>query len=181
MPYYGATIKFEAQYTNNLGPNATEDKFHGIYNGILTHWFPTSRGYIIDSQVLEPGGKPEYIVVRHAEGSRNPVLIVELQRPSKRTEGGKKNVVDQLTDYIEGRLDLTSYNTIYGLGGIGLRWMMCKMEKSGDHKPTVVLDWQDNIASDASFAEFENIANLIYNLKIAREHSVTVRTFQILI
>jgi len=58
MPY-DQTIQFEAQYADNLGPCATEDKFHATYNGILAHWFPTSRGYIIDHQVDGTGGKPE--------------------------------------------------------------------------------------------------------------------------
>ena len=38
--------------------------------------------------------------------------------------------------------------------------MVCKM-KSGDDQPTTVLDWQDDIASDASYASFETIVGLL--------------------
>ncbi|KAG2338811.1 hypothetical protein BDR05DRAFT_1062515 [Suillus weaverae] len=163
MPY-DQTIKTEAQYANNLGSGATEDKFHATYNGILTHWFPTSHGYIIDHQVMGEGGKPEYIIVRHAGGHRNPLLIVELKRPSKWTAAGKSEVLDDLETYIEGRFELTQYNTIYGVGGIGLNWMVCKMEKTGGHQATEVLGWQDDIASDASYTAFQTIANLVYHI-----------------
>ncbi|OJA17915.1 hypothetical protein AZE42_09235 [Rhizopogon vesiculosus] len=157
MPY-DPTIQTEAQYVDNLGSSATEDKFHATYNGILAHWFPTSRGYIIDHQ------EPEYIIVRHAGGYRNPLLIVELKRPSKWTAAGQNEVLDDLQTYIEGQFKPTQYNTIYGVGGIGLYWMVCKMEKSGGPQPTLVLDWQNNIASDASYTQFQTIANLVYNI-----------------
>lgn len=139
MPY-NDTIKEEASYAASLLDAATEDKFHATYSGILTEWFPTSLGYIIDHQIMGPGGKPEYIVVRHAGGRRNPLLIVELKRPSKWTTAGKREVVDDLKTYIEGRFDLTKHNIIYGLGGIGLKWMVCKMTQDGDDVPSVILD-----------------------------------------
>jgi len=161
---YDQTIQTEALYVHNLGSSATEDKFHATYNGILTHWFPTSRGYIIDHQVMGEGGKPEYLIVRHAGGYRNPLLIVELKRPSKWTAAGQDEVRDDLQTYIEGRFELTKFNTIYGVGGIGLHWMVCKMEKSGGPQPTLVLDWQNNIASDASYTQFQTIANLVYTI-----------------
>lgn len=147
---YDNTIKQEAAYVAGLGSTATEGRFHALYSGILTAWFPTSKGYIIDHQILGGGGKPEYIVVRHAGGHRNPLLIVELKRPSKWNDAGKQEVVQDLTDYIEGRFDLTQYETIYGVGGIGLHWIACKMEKSGSHTPTTVLGWEDDISSNQS-------------------------------
>lgn len=162
---YDATILTEATYVYDLGPNATEDKFHATYSGILSHWFPTTRGYVIDHQVMGAGGKPEYIVVRHAGTYRNPILIVELKRPSKWTEAGQQEVVDDLVTYIEGRFDITEYKSIYGLAGIGLRWMVCKMEKNGDGEPTTVQDWGDNVASKVSFAAFRDVAELLYNIK----------------
>lgn len=163
MPY-NATIKQEAQYAHDLGPAAVEDNFHATYTSVLTEWFPTSRGYVIDHQKLGPGGKPEYIVVRHAGGVRNPLLIVELKRPSKNTDAGKQEVKDDLAEYIEGRFDLTQYNTIYGLGGIGLKWMVCKMVKNGRHDPEDVEKWTDDITSDASYAKFSRIAQLVYDI-----------------
>ena len=163
---YDYTIKEEATYVVNLGSNATEDKFHALYSEILTTWFPTSKGYIIDHQVLGEGGKPEYIVVRHAGGHRNLLLIVELKRPAKWNDAGKQEVLRDLTDYIEGRFDLTQYKTIYGVGGIGLHWMACKMEKSGLHAPATVLDWHDNISSDQSYHAFKTLADLVYNIQL---------------
>jgi hypothetical protein len=163
MPY-NAAIQTEARYVHNLGVDATEDRFHGIYTSILLHWFPTRLGYIVEPQVCGDGGTPEFIIVRHLGSPSNPVLIVELKRPSQWTAAWQQAIVDELVDDIEGRFDHTMNNTIYGLGGIGLHWMVCKMQKSGDHLPTTVLDWQDNIASDASYTKFETIADLVYNL-----------------
>jgi hypothetical protein len=162
---YNQTIKGEAHYADSLGPNATEDKFHATYNGILTHWFPSSQGYIIDHQVMgEGGGNSEYIVVRHAGTNRNPLLIVELKRSSKWTAAGKNEIEEDLTFYMEGRFDITQYNTIYGLGGIGLHWAVYKMEKSGNHQLRVVENWKADIASDTSYTKFQNIASLVYNI-----------------
>jgi hypothetical protein len=162
---YHNTIRQEAAYLAGLDSTATEDKFHGLYNGILNTWFPASRGYIIDTQLLGVGGKPEFIAVRHAGGHRNPLLIVELKRPSKWNNAGKQEVVSDLTEYIEGRFDLTLYKTIYGVGGIGLHWMACKMEKSGSDTPTTVLGWQDDVSSNRSYNAFKTLADLVYNIQ----------------
>jgi len=162
MPYYN-TIKFEAQYVQALGPNATEDCFHAVYSCVLTKWFPASIGYIIDHQRIHNGSKPEYIVVRHG-ALRNPLLIVELKRPSRFNNAGKEEVMAELTNYIESRFDLTEHDTIYGLGGIGLNWMVCKMTKTGPPNPTIVRPWTADITSDASYDSFRQIANLIYNI-----------------
>jgi len=122
MPY-NSTIKLEAHFVQLLGESATEDCFHATYSGLLTEWFPTSRGYIIDHQKLGPGGKPEYIVVRHAGGQR-PLLIVKLKRPSKLNTAGKQEIIDDLTEYIEGRHDITHYNTTrVSLGLVALVWI----------------------------------------------------------
>jgi len=43
---YDDTIKEEAIFVTDLGSTATEDKFHALYSGILTTWFPTSKGYV---------------------------------------------------------------------------------------------------------------------------------------
>jgi len=159
MPY-NSTIKLEAHFVQLLGESATEDCFHATYSGLLTEWFPTSRGYIIDHQKLGPGGKPEYIVVRHAGGQR-PLLIVKLKRPSKLNTAGKQEIIDDITEYIEGRHDITHYNTIFGLGGIGLDWMVCEMKKSGQDVPTIIQPWTPDITSDTSYDDFRHIAELV--------------------
>ena len=157
MPY-DPTIKQEAQYADNLGPNAIEDKFHATYNGVLSHWFPTSKGYIIDQPTVEEG-KPDFIFVRHAGGKRNPLLIVDIKRPSKWTTDGKGEIKDDLTTYMGG---LVKDNTIYGVGVIGLHWIVYKMEKSGRHELDLFQDWKDDIASDTSYTQFQTLANLVH-------------------
>lgn len=163
MPY-NETIHTEAQYVHDLGLSAAKDKFHAIYCGILSYWFPASRGYIIDLKFLGDGENPNYIVVRTAGGYRNPLLIVELKPPSSWTAAGKNEVWEDLKTYIEGQFELTKYDTIYGVGGIGLHWTVYKMEKSEGPKLVQVLDWQDNIASDVSYSKFQTIADLVYGL-----------------
>lgn len=160
MPYHN-TLKEEATYVANLGSTAAKDKFHGLYGGILTTWFPASEGYIIDPQGQNRVGK---FVVRQAGGHRNPLLIVELKRPAKWNDAGKQEVVQDLTRHVEGQLDLTQNNTIYGVGGIGLHWMVCKMEKSGLHVLGTVLGWDDDISSNQSYDAFKTVAELVYHI-----------------
>jgi hypothetical protein len=62
MPY-DTTIQNEQAYTSSLGVETVEDKFYGLYNVILNHWFTTSHSYIVKAQVLGPGGKLEYFVI----------------------------------------------------------------------------------------------------------------------
>ncbi|KAF8488216.1 hypothetical protein F5888DRAFT_1344121 [Russula emetica] len=168
--YYDGTIKDEAQsLTEAIDPY--EDKFHATYNGILSHWFPTSKGYLIDHQVMEKNLKPEYVVVRRAGGKRNPLLIVELKRPKKwdlPDEMGKKEINSDLTEYIEPRFKDTIYDTIYGLGGIGLRWVVYKKQKGKELE--VVQDWNEDhyndITSNTSFAAFQTLADLVYKMHL---------------
>jgi len=164
MPY-DDTIKQEAVYVANLA-TVTEDNLYALYRGILTTWFPTSRGYVLDHQVLGRTDKPaEYVVVRHAGGDRNPLLVVELGSPDKWNDAGRRDVLQDLVECVEGQFDLTRYNAIYGVGGIGFHWMVCKMEKSGPpHAATTVLDWDDDISSDRSYDAFEAIAKLVYEI-----------------
>jgi hypothetical protein len=158
-----AAIQSEARYTISLGPKATQDKFRGLYNAILSHWFPVSHGYFFGRQVFVPREYPEYFVIRPAGSFRNPIFAVKLKRPSEWTAAGRQMVMDELVDLMERRFEFTQYNTIYGLGGIRLHWMVCRMQRSGDHQPSLVLDWQDDIASDASYSKFGAIAELVYN------------------
>lgn len=159
---YCFSIHSKARYLNNLGPNATEDKFRGIYNTIFWYWFPANRGYIIGNHPLAKRGESKSLMVRHG-GLPDPILIVKVEAPSEWTEIGRQTVMDELADQIKEGFDHTQYKTIYGLGGIGLHWVVCKME-SGDDQPTIVLDWQDDVSSDASYARFEIIADLVYNI-----------------
>jgi hypothetical protein len=161
---YNITIQREARYADSFGPNAAKDKFRSTFCGVLWHWFPISGGYIIDYLVPGPAGKVDYMVVRHEGGFRNPVFIINLKRPSEWTAAGQQKVVDELVGHIKAHFNLTRYNTIYGLGGIGLKWMACRVQRSGDHQPTLLVDWKDNIASDTSYAEFAVVADLVYSL-----------------
>jgi len=165
MPYYEA-IKAEAKYVADLGSTATEDQLRGFYLGVLSEWFPPSEGYVVDRRVLNGAHKPgrKSFFVRYAGNFRDPLLIVELKRPAKWNDAGKQEVLNCLTKSIQTQFDQTQYNTIYGVGGIGLHWMACKMEKDGLPVTTTVLDWHDDISSDLSYDAFKAIADLVYNI-----------------
>jgi hypothetical protein len=166
MPYH-PEIKLEAQLANSSA-QAREERFYAIYIDILTYWFPSTHGYHIDPQtsINGHGGKPDYILVRNAFGHRNPLLVVEIKRPSKWTEGGKAQVVRELEYYMEQCFDVTQHDTIYGLGGIGLHWMLCKMTTMGGPESEIVVDWLDNIASDDSYDVFrDHVAQRVYNIE----------------
>jgi hypothetical protein len=144
--------------------HAPEDQFHALYNAILNTWFSTSNGYLIDHQILYKNLKPEYVVVKRVGRNRNPLLIVELKRPSRWTTAGRRMVMRELLEYAESRFSLTQYGTIYLLGGIGLHWKVWKMEKTGSDEPTVVVDWQENISSNQSYGIFQTIAGSMYGI-----------------
>lgn len=153
-------------YNNVFKQGATEDCFYATYMGVLTVWFPTPRGYMIDHQEFDKGGRPgcRFIVRHAAQFQKNSVLVVEVKRPSKFNDTGKWEVMMDLTEYIEDRFDLTQYNMIYGLGGIGLNWKVCKMTRAAPHIPTNVQTWTADITSDDSYDAFGYIANLVYNI-----------------
>jgi len=162
MPYY-EVIKANAKDVADLGSVVREDELRGLYPGILWQWF--SKSYIIDRQVLNGARKPgrKSFFIRHA-GCDDPLLIVELKRPAKWNDAGKQEVMEDLTKSIQTQFAETPYNTIYGIGAIGLHWMVCKMEKDGLPVPTTVLDWHDDITSDLSYDAFKDIADLVYNI-----------------
>jgi len=165
MPYY-EHFKAEAKYVAELGSAATEDELKGLYRWILCEWFPLSKGYIIDFQVLNGARKPgrKSFFVRRTGAYRGPHLIVELKRSAKWNDAGKQEVLEGLTKSIQAQFEKTPYNTIYGLGSIGLHWTVCKMEKDGLPVPTTVLDWHDDISSDLSHDAFRAVADLVYNI-----------------
>ena len=158
-------LKAEANYVANLGATAKADTLHAIYNVVLNKWFPPSAYYAIDRQALcraSKSGRKSF--ARHAGNHPDPLLIVELKRPAKWNDAGKQEVLEHLTESIQAQLHQTQYNTIYGLGGIGLYWMVCKMERDGLPVPTTVVDWHNDISSDLSYDAFEAVAALIYNI-----------------
>jgi hypothetical protein len=167
---YNETIHAERIYVESLGPNVTKDNFHGLYNTILGHWFSASNRYMIHYQSLTPGAMSKSIILRqvrrlHGIIGHDHILIINLKRPSQWTAAGRQMVMDELADYIGGgQFDHTQHNTIYGMGAIGLHWMVCKMQRSGDCQPSLVVDWQDDITSDTSYAEFGALADLVYNI-----------------
>jgi len=163
---YSSGTKAEAIYVTKLGATARADTLHGLYNVALTKWFPSSACYAIDRQVLCGAGKSgrKSFFVRHAGYDRDPLLIVELKRPAKWNDAGKQEILEHLTESIQAQLHETRYNTIYGLGAIGLHWMVCKMEKDGLPVPTTVVDWRDDISSDQSYDTFGAVAASIYDI-----------------
>ncbi len=71
---------------------------------------------MIDHQIMDEGGKPEYIVVCHVGKRRNPLLIVELKRPERWNHAGK---LDELLIYAEGCFRMTLSICWVGLVYIG--------------------------------------------------------------
>lgn len=102
---YDPLILLEAKYVRNLGVDAVEDKFYALYNMILTHWFSVPHGYILEHQVMGPGGKPEFSIVchNHTTKNRNAILIAEIKRPRTLHTGGKHEAHKELQDYMRCR------------------------------------------------------------------------------
>jgi len=165
MPYC-EDIKAEAKDVAELGSAATVDELKALYLAILFEWFSLSKGYIIDYQVLNGARKPgrKSFFVRRTGAYRGPHLIVELKRSAKWNDAGRKEVLEGLTKSIQTQFEKTPYNTIYGLGAIGLHWTVYKMEKDGLPVLTTVMNWRDDISSDLSHDCFEVVADLVYNI-----------------
>lgn len=146
---YGSGIRHEARFVNNMGPAVVEDKLHAVYNGILKRCFPTTKGFSIEAQVNIEGdvGRPDFVVVRKQGVTglfRNTLLVVELKRPQHWSPRGREDIMDQLTGYMEGciQVDRTQHDTIYGLAGIGFHWVVCMLGTAGPPGPSqIVVDW----------------------------------------
>jgi len=54
---------------------------------------------MIDHQIMDTGGKPEYIVVRRGK-RRNPLLIVELKRPERWNDAGKFDSFEHIAELV---------------------------------------------------------------------------------
>ena len=160
MPYNN-TIKAEAKYVADRG-----HPVNALYNAVLNTWFQSSEGYAIDRQVLGGVGKPnrKHFFVRPVGGFRDILLIVEHKHRAKWNDVGRQEVLEDITGYMKAQFDNTKYSTIYGLAGIGLHWMVCKMEKDGLPIPTIVVEWHDDISSDLSYDAFETVAASVYNI-----------------
>lgn len=93
-------------------------------------------------------GKPEYIVVWHANHGRNPVMIVELKRPNMLRTGGKQAALLDIQDYVEARFADTCHDVLFVLFGlVGITWSVWKMKRGHVYTPTSVQAWR-SIASD---------------------------------
>ena len=56
----------------------------------------------------------------------NPILVLKIKHPSKRTTAGRQTVMDE--NQIKKGFD----HIDSGLKGIGLHWVVCKMELKDD-------------------------------------------------
>jgi len=164
MPY-NPGIKAQAKTLAKLGATAKADNFHGIYNAILNEWFPPSEYYAIEPHDPRKSGRKSFVVCHYGGHHDHPLLVVVLKRPAKWNDAGKQEVLEHLTESMQAQFDEAQYNTIYGLGGIGLQWMVCKMERDGLLMPTTVLDWHDDISSDLSCNAFEAVAASIHDIR----------------
>jgi hypothetical protein len=158
MPFNDTIVELAASLA--LLPNPKEDRFHGLYNAILNHLFPSASGFIIEPQVLDNGGQPEFVIVR---GSHNRiVLVAELKRPSTWGAGGRVAAFKQLKDYIEAQFDPTIQpHTIHGIVGFGLRWKAFSMT-SAEYDWTTVVPWHVSTHLLASYC----VSGLISLLRI---------------
>jgi len=158
MPY-NATIEAEQVYVSRLGVDAVEAKFYGLYNTILSHWFTSGDGYIVEAQVQGPGRTP-YFVVRHTNSSRDPTMVVRIERPNTLHTGGKAAAFEDIKWYMHRRFQETGLDVMYGLAGVGLWWSVWKMER-GSATVTNIQQWRGSVASDTSYGRFQRVFKII--------------------
>jgi hypothetical protein len=154
MTSYPLAIHDLANILRQLGIDAREDEFHGIYNEILVHWFSPNAGYIVTPQILYKDGKPEFVITSVAGLEQAVLLVVELKRPGA---GNKRRARRDLTEYMERALDFTSYDTVYGLVGVGLMWSVTRLTRAGPPNPVVIQNWRMDITADWAYHRFSQI------------------------
>ena len=106
--------------------------------------------------------KPEYFVVRHANGARDPIMVVEIKRPNTLHTGGKDEARRDIQHYMGGRFRETGLDVMYGLSGVGLWWSVWKMERGSTTMTNV--QWRGSVASDFSHRRFERVFDIIDDL-----------------
>ncbi|THV03157.1 hypothetical protein K435DRAFT_792037 [Dendrothele bispora CBS 962.96] len=144
-------------------PDIHENRFHMLWNSILTFHFPVSFEYGVAPQTSITGTetKPEFLVVKVAREFESIVLVVELKKPSEDTDAGHENVKRELVDYIEERFGETQFTTIYAIAGIGLSWSAFRMANYGPPEPELVYGWMSNVTAVKSFELMNELALMI--------------------
>ncbi|KAI6042236.1 hypothetical protein EDC04DRAFT_2661638 [Pisolithus marmoratus] len=122
-----------------------------------------SLGTRLWSQVSEAGrgARPDFMVVKAAHHEEDIVVVVELKRPAENTPAGRRRVKEELAAYIEERFAATNFSTIYAIGGIGLSFVVYKMEKDGPPEPELVFRWSPNVTTAASFRKMARLASMV--------------------
>jgi hypothetical protein len=111
---------------------------------------------------IPDGGTPDWVVFHRNRRNNKPrsnlVLVVEVKRWSERgSPTAARRLRDKMKEYIEARFDQTTNDVIYGLGDIGLKWIVWKVLSNSNQIEEVTVGWEEDISTDVSFGNLQTI------------------------
>jgi hypothetical protein len=145
-------------------PDIPESKFYMLWNAVLNHHFPIGLEYGVALQTSTKG-ECTFLVVKFARERESIVLVVLLKTPDEDTAVGRDSLKKDLAGYIDECFVDTDYETIYGIGGIGLSWSAYKMEDATAPDLELLHDWTSNITAFLSYEWMHDIVALVERMK----------------
>lgn len=162
MPYPRAILTMAQNLIAITGQNLDvhENKFYMLWNSILGFHFPLifNYGVALHTSVTGTGTK---LVIKVAREEESIVLVVGLKKPAEDTLAGREDLVEELAEDIQECFNETNFSTIYAIGGIGLSFVVYKMDVSGPAEPQLVFDWSSNVTAAKSFDQMTQVAAAI--------------------
>ena len=176
---YPQVILTKAISLNNDN-ETSENKFFGLYNGILFFWFPIDEGYDVCPKWLIPNcGRTEdctinFVIAHHG----HPLLLIDISPPSYfHLDSGRNLAISQVVSHLDEVGPTNQYaDRLYAISAIGIRWRACYALRGSDGKngqavkgvaeKTSLLSaqpecWNPDITSDASWEALQGIVQQI--------------------
>ena len=166
MPYPKQIIIMAQNFIDEREENVQlqENKFYMLWDTILNLHFPFTLGYGMAPQtsITGTGTRQDFIVVKIIRESVDVVVVVELKSSSDETKAEMDTLQTELVEFIKERFSQTQYQTIYGIGGVGLSWTALKVDKMDFDRPMTIVPRRGNVTSNESFSRLKAVADEIY-------------------
>jgi hypothetical protein len=142
-----------------------ESEWYGIWNAILSHFFPSEDGYMIAPQTIVKSISNEYIIpdfyieiVKISPNlplHRRIVAILEIKNTS-RWPGWKERIEEQISIQADRSFDETAENFVYCIMAVGPHWKYGVKHDNGQGIETLI-PWHDVIHNEASYEDFQRL------------------------
>jgi hypothetical protein len=151
-----------------LIPPTTNQSWYKMWNTILSHFFPASKGYYIEpinrsvASTFDDCTRQELTFRVHTNRDKiYPVLVMKVLDDGFGRAYGKKHLLKMVHSEAHEALR-TGFEPMYWIAAIGHQW--CYGERNEDiNTVKQIIDWQENIHSNQSMEHFKTLIQSIDN------------------